>query len=49
MAISDYSTTPASNTSLSGIDITGTTGKVKDGDNAIRRSGPGRPPSAHPS
>ena len=33
MAISDYSTTPASNTSLSGIDITGTTGKVKDGDN----------------
>ncbi len=37
MAISDYSTTPASNTSLSGIDITGTTGKVKDGDNAIRQ------------
>ena len=37
MAISDYSTTPASNTSLSGIDISGTTGKVKDGDNAIRQ------------
>ena len=37
MAISDYSTTAASNTSLSGIDISGTTGKVKDGDNAIRQ------------
>lgn len=37
MAISDYSTTAASNTSISGIDISGTTGKVKDGDNAIRQ------------
>lgn len=37
MAISDYSTTPASNTSISGIDISGATGKVKDGDNAIRQ------------
>ena len=37
MAISDYSTTAASNVSISGIDISGTTGKVKDGDNAIRQ------------
>lgn len=37
MAISDYSTTAASNTSISGIDISGATGKVKDGDNAIRQ------------
>jgi hypothetical protein len=37
MAISDYSTTAASNTTISGIDISGTTGKVKDGDNAIRQ------------
>lgn len=37
MAISDYSTTAASNTAISGIDITGATGKVKDGDNAIRQ------------
>jgi len=37
MAISDYSTTPASNTSLSGIDITGATGRVNNGDNAIRQ------------
>lgn len=37
MAVSDYSTTPASNTAISGTDITGTTGKVKDGDNAIRQ------------
>lgn len=37
MAVSDYSTTAASNTSISGIDISGTTGKVKDGDNAIRQ------------
>jgi hypothetical protein len=31
-----WSETPASNTEIDGIDITGTTGKVKDGDNAIR-------------
>jgi hypothetical protein len=37
MAISDYSTTAASNVLISGIDISGTTGKVKDGDNAIRQ------------
>lgn len=37
MAISDYSTTAASNTAISGIDISGATGKVKDGDNAIRQ------------
>lgn len=37
MAVSDYSTTAASNTTISGIDISGTTGKVKDGDNAIRQ------------
>jgi hypothetical protein len=37
MAVSDYSTTAGSNTSISGIDISGATGKVKDGDNAIRQ------------
>lgn len=37
MAVSDYSTTPASNISISGIDISGTTGLVKNGDNALRQ------------
>jgi hypothetical protein len=31
-----WSETPASNNEIDGIDITGVTGKVKDGDNAIR-------------
>lgn len=31
-----WSSTPASNTAITSIDITGATGKVKDGDNAIR-------------
>lgn len=37
MAVSDYSTTPASNTAIGGIDITGATGLVSQGDNAIRQ------------
>jgi hypothetical protein len=37
MAVSDYSTTAASNTAISGIDITGATGLVKNGDNALRQ------------
>lgn len=37
MAISDYSLTAASNTSLSGINISGGGGRVSDGDNAIRQ------------
>jgi hypothetical protein len=37
MALTDYSTTAASNTAISGIDITGATGLVKNGDNAIRQ------------
>jgi hypothetical protein len=36
MAISDYSTTPASNNTIASIDVSGTTGKVKDGDNVMR-------------
>jgi hypothetical protein len=36
MAISDYSTTAASNTTIASIDVSGTTGKVKDGDNVMR-------------
>ena len=32
----DYSTTAASNTDIDGTDISGATGRVKDGDNAIR-------------
>jgi len=45
MAISDYSTTPASNTSLSGIDITGTTGKNNTTVNAIALANGMRDPS----
>jgi hypothetical protein len=37
MALTDYSATAGSNSSISGIDITGATGRVKDGDNAIRQ------------
>jgi hypothetical protein len=37
MAISDYSATAASNTTIGGIDVSGTTGKVKDGDNVMRQ------------
>lgn len=37
MAASDYNATAASNTAIATIDITGATGKVKDGDNAIRQ------------
>jgi hypothetical protein len=36
MAISDYSTTAASNTTIASIDVSGTTGKVSDGDNVMR-------------
>jgi hypothetical protein len=35
-SIWDYSTTPGSNTDMAGTDISGATGKVKDGDNALR-------------
>lgn len=37
MAISDYSATAASNTTIGGIDVSGATGKVKDGDNVMRQ------------
>lgn len=37
MALSDYSATAASNTTIGGIDVSGTTGKVKDGDNVMRQ------------
>lgn len=35
-AVYDYSTTPASNTDIDGVDSTGTTGLVKSGDNYAR-------------
>lgn len=34
--LSDYSPTPASNTDIDGVDSTGATGRVKDGDNYTR-------------